>query len=139
MAGDNAHTEQADDYAARIDRLVQEASPRTFNGVILIAKNGKEEYAKAVGYADFENKIPLRLENNFRIMSNSKQITAVLVLREVERGKIDLHSPVRKYLPELSQAWADKVTVHQLLNFSAGITEIDKPPASSPARTVYMA
>lgn len=65
-------------------------------------------------------------------MSNSKQITAVLILREVEEGKIDLQSPVRKYLPDLPQAWADEVTVHQLLNFSAGITEIDKPLSFKP-------
>ncbi|SDG67026.1 serine hydrolase domain-containing protein [Janthinobacterium sp. YR213] len=132
QAGDHAHAEKADDYSARIDKLVQATSPRSFNGVILITKNGKTKYSKAHGYADFENKIPLRLDDNFRIMSNSKQMTAVLILREVEKGKIDLHSPVRRYLPDLPQAWADQVTVHQLLNFSAGITEIDQPLSFKP-------
>lgn len=125
--GNNAHAEKTDGYAAEIDRLIQATSPRSFNGVILITKNGKTTYSKAFGYADVENKIPLRLEDNFRIMSNSKQVTAVLILREVEKGNIDLHRPVRRYLPDLPQAWADEVTVHQLLNFSAGITDVDKP------------
>lgn len=134
----NAHAEgdspadKSGDYAAQIDSLIKETSPRSFNGVILITQHGKTIYSKAYGYADFENKVPLKLDDNFRIMSNSKQITAALILREVEKGRIDLHSPVRKYLPDLPQAWADKVTVHQLLNFSAGITEIDQPLSFQP-------
>ncbi|KAB8051140.1 serine hydrolase [Janthinobacterium sp. FT14W] len=124
--------EKTDDYAARIDSLIKETSPRSFNGVILITKNGKTEYSKAFGYADFDNKTPLKLDDNFRIMSNSKQVTAVLILREVEKGKIDVQSPVRRYLPDLPQPWADTVTVHQLLNFSSGITEIDKPLSFKP-------
>lgn len=132
QGGGQSHVEKTDDYSSRIDSLIKETSPRSFNGVILITKNGKTKYSKAFGYADFENKIPLKPEDNFRIMSNSKQVTAVLILREVEKGKIDLQSPVRKYLPDLPQAWADKVTVHQLLNFSSGITEIDKPLSFQP-------
>ncbi|WP_425254662.1 serine hydrolase domain-containing protein [Janthinobacterium sp. NFX145] len=132
QVGDHSHAEKIDDYSAKIDSLVKSTSPRSFNGVILITKNGKEKYAKAFGYSDVENKTRLRLEDNFRIMSNSKQITAVLILREVEKGTIDLQSPVRRYLPDLPQAWADEVTVHQLLNFSAGITEIDKPLSFKP-------
>ncbi len=132
QVGNKFHMEKSGGYAAEIDRLIQTTSPRSFNGVILITKNGKTTYSKAFGYADVENKIPLKLEDNFRIMSNSKQVTAVLMLREVEKGNIDLHRPVRKYLPDLPQAWADEVTVHQLLNFSAGITDIDKPLSFKP-------
>jgi len=127
-----AYADKPDDYAAQIDSLLKETSPRSFNGVILITQHGKTIYSKAHGYADFENKVPLKLDDNFRIMSNSKQITAALILREVEKGRIDLHGPVRRYLPDLPQAWADTVTVHQLLNFSAGITDIDAPLSFKP-------
>lgn len=119
--------QQKDNYTVQIDSLIQTTSPRNFNGVILITQHGKTKYSKAFGYADLNKKTPLKTEDNFIIMSNSKQITAVLILKEVEKGTIDLQSPVRKYLPELKQSWADTVTVHQLLNFSAGITEIDQP------------
>ncbi|WP_205711432.1 serine hydrolase domain-containing protein [Janthinobacterium lividum] len=132
QAAAHSPAEKADDYTAKIDHLIQQTSPRPFNGVVLITQHGKTKYSKAFGYSDFENKTPLTPEDNFRIMSNSKQITAVLILREVEKGKIDLQSPVRRYLPDLPQAWADQVTVHQLLNFSAGITEIDKPLSFAP-------
>ncbi|PIF44022.1 CubicO group peptidase (beta-lactamase class C family) [Chryseobacterium sp. 52] len=116
-----------DDYSKKIDSLIQTTNPRSFNGVILITQKGKTKYTKAFGFSNFEKKIPLTTNDNFIIMSNSKQVTAVLILKEVEKGKIDLRSPIRKYLPDLKQTWADTVTVHQLLNFSAGITDIDKP------------
>jgi D-alanyl-D-alanine carboxypeptidase len=122
-----AFGQQKDDYTVKIDSLIKTTSLRSFNGVILITQKGKTKYSKAFGYSNFETKIPLTKKDNFIIMSNSKQITAVLILKEVEKNKIDLQSPVRKYLPELKQSWADTVTVHQLLNFSAGITDIDKP------------
>lgn len=126
MSG-NLYGQPTDDYSAKIDSLIKTTNPRSFNGVILITQNGKTKYSTAFGYSDFEHKIPLTIKDNFRIQSNSKQITAVLILKEVEKGKIDLQSPVRKYLPDLKQTWADTVTVHQLLNFSAGITDIDQP------------
>jgi CubicO group peptidase (beta-lactamase class C family) len=123
----NGYGQKKDNYSTKIDSLIKTTSPRSFNGVILITQKGKTKYKKAFGYSNFEKKTPLTTNDNFIIMSNSKQITAVLTLKEVEKGKINLQSSVRKYLPDLLQSWADTVTVHQLLNFSAGITEIDKP------------
>lgn len=121
-----------DDYSDKIDSLIQTTNPRNFNGVILITKKGETKYAKTFGYSDMEEKTPFTLDDKFMIMSNSKQITAVLILKEVEKKKIDLESSVRTYLPDLPQAWADTVTVHQLLNFSSGITSIDAPLSFKP-------
>lgn len=119
--------EHEDDFSARIDSLIETTSPRFFNGVVLITKKGETKYLKEWGYSDFENKTPISIDDQFRIMSNSKQITAVLVLREVEKGNIDLQSPIHEYLPNLKQAWAKKVTVHHLLNMSSGIVDIEEP------------
>lgn len=126
-----------DDYSSKIDSLIQTTNPRSFNGVILITQKGKIKYSKTSGYADFEKKIPLTLKDNFRIQSNSKQITAVLVLREIEKGKLSLDNPIKTYLTDLKQQWADTVTVHQLLNMSAGITNLDKPLAFKPGTDFY--
>ena len=117
---------QTDNYVAKIDSLIQTTSPRSFNGIILITQKGEVKYSKAYGYSNFEDKTPIRLEDNFRIQSNSKQITAVLILKEVEKGTINLKDPIRKYLPNFNQTWADSVTVHQLLNMTSGIASINK-------------
>lgn len=122
----NSFAQKKDNYSAKIDSVIQNASP-VFNGVILISKDGKTLYSKAKGFANFKTKKPLTANTQFEIMSNSKQVAAVLVLLEVEKGKVDLNSPIKKYLPELTQSWADSVTVHQLLNHSHGIVDLQKP------------
>lgn len=116
-----------DDYTSKIDSLIKRTSPRKFNGVILITKEGKTKYSKAFGYSDFESKTQLTGNENFLIKSNSKQVTAVLILKEVEKGRIDLEIPIKHYLPNLTQPWVDSVKVHHLLNFSSGITSVDRP------------
>lgn len=106
--------------------MIETTNPRIFNGVILITQNGETKYSKAYGYSNFEMKTPITTKDNFRIQSNSKQVTAVLILKEFENGKIDLKSPIREYLPNIKQTWADTVTVHHLLNMSSGIIALDK-------------
>ncbi|GAA0871369.1 serine hydrolase domain-containing protein [Gangjinia marincola] len=126
-----------DDYSARIDSLIQTKEPHFFNGVILITKDDEVVYKKEYGYSDFETKKPISLDDKFRIWSNSKQITAVLILREVEKGTIDLQKPISEYLPDFDQSWANTVTVHHLLNMSSGITDIDQPLAFEPGTDFY--
>ncbi|EJL69828.1 serine hydrolase domain-containing protein [Chryseobacterium populi] len=115
------------DYIHRIDSLIKAKSPRPFNGVVLITKNGGNKYFKASGFENSRTKTPLKTDDQFEIMSNTKQITSVLLLKEVEKGKVNLQAPIKKYLPFLTQPWADSVTVHQLLNHTHGISDINKP------------
>lgn len=123
----NSSAQQKDDYSVKIDSLIKTQNPHNFNGVILISKKGKIKYSKAYGFTNFNKKTPLKLDDKFEIMSNSKQITSVLLLKEVEKGNVNLQSPIKKYLPELTQSWADSVTVHQLLNHTHGIIDTEKP------------
>ncbi|MBK1895824.1 serine hydrolase domain-containing protein [Chryseobacterium paridis] len=123
---------QKDDYTKKIDSLIEIKNPRTFNGVILVTQNGKVKYSKAYGVANIKTGVPLKLDDQFEIMSNSKQVTAVLLLKEVEKGKVNLQDPIKKYLPTLTQPWADSVTVHQLLNHTHGIVDVEKPLAFKP-------
>ncbi|SMC76652.1 serine hydrolase domain-containing protein [Moheibacter sediminis] len=117
----------SNELTSKIDSLIQLKNPRIFNGVILITQKGNPVYTKTHGFADFEKKIALKLSDQFKIMSNSKLFTSVLVMLQVEKGKIDLHAPIGNYLPQLSQSWKDSITVHQLLNHTHGIDEVNKP------------
>ncbi|MEM9101102.1 MAG: serine hydrolase domain-containing protein [Pseudomonadota bacterium] len=116
-----------ENFITQINTLIQKKQPRFFNGIILVAKDGDIIYTKAQGYANFETKKPLALDDRFRIMSNSKQITAVLVLKEAQEGNVDLHIPIKNYLPDLKESWAETVTIHQLLNMSSGIIDLERP------------
>ncbi|WP_281633330.1 serine hydrolase domain-containing protein [Flavobacterium luteolum] len=127
----NSSAQKKDNYKKSIDSLLQNTNPK-FNGVILISQNGKTLYSKAEGFSNFETRTPIKMDTQFEIMSNSKLIAAVLLLLEVEKGKVDLNDPIKKYLPELTQTWADSVTIHQLLNHSHGIIDLEKPLAFKP-------
>ena len=131
----NIHSfaQKKDGYNTKIDSLIKVIEPK-FNGAILISKNGKTVYSRTQGFADFDKKTPLSMNSQFEIMSNSKQITAVLLLKEFEKGRIDLQAPIKKYLPGLTQTWADSVTVHQLLNHSHGIIDLQKPLLFKPGK-----
>nr|WP_199002982.1 serine hydrolase domain-containing protein [Flavobacterium sp. ASV13] len=131
LSNGNSYAQKGDHYSLQIDSLIKVSDPK-FNGVILISKNGKTLYSRAEGFANFDSKKPLTLNSQFELMSNSKQIAAVLILLEVEKGKINLQDPIKKYIPELTQTWADSVTVHQLLNHTHGIADLEKPLAFSP-------
>lgn len=111
----------------QIDSLISTKTRKPFNGVIFISQKGKTKYSKIFGYSDIDKKEPLKLNSQFVIGSISKQFTAVLVLREFDKRNIDLFVPIRQYLPELTQSWADTVTIHHLLTHMHGITRLDKP------------
>jgi len=84
----------------RMNQLVEEGKWNGGSG--LIFKDGKEIYYNGWGYADRENKKPVKRDTIFRIYSMSKPITSVAVMQLVEHGKIDLDKAVSTYLPELA-------------------------------------
>lgn len=116
--------QQKENISTKIDSI---AKTNNFNGVILLAKDSNIQYKKAFGYSDIDNKTKLITNNQFYIGSISKQITAVLVLKEYEKGNIKLTNKISKYLPEIKQPWANQVTIHHLLTHTHGIIAIDKP------------
>jgi D-alanyl-D-alanine carboxypeptidase len=112
--------------ASKVDSI---GTNSDFNGVVLVTKDSSIVYQKAIGYSDIENKTKLDLDDQFVIGSISKQITAVLVLREYEKGSIKLEEKLDTYLPDLNQDWAKQITVHQLLTHTHGIVDLNEPLA----------
>jgi CubicO group peptidase (beta-lactamase class C family) len=116
-------------FEKQIDSLILAQSVKPFNGIILISQSGKTQYLKISGYSDIEKKEVLKFNDQFVIGSISKQFTAVLLLRVFDKGNLELFTPIHKYLPELTQSWADTVSIHNLLTHMHGITQLDKPTA----------
>ncbi|MCT4637446.1 MAG: beta-lactamase family protein [Bacteroidales bacterium] len=112
------------DLIVKIDSI---SGNKKFNGVILVTKDTTTIYSKAFGFSDLESKTPLNMENQFVIGSISKQITAVLILREYEKGNLKLNDKIIQYLPDIKQSWANEVTIHHLLTHTHGIVDLNKP------------
>jgi CubicO group peptidase (beta-lactamase class C family) len=92
-------------------------------------KDGQQEHLSIKGYSNIEKEIELELDAQFVIGSISKQITAVLILREFENKTLELNSPISDFLKDIDQLWADSVTIHHLLTHTHGIISVEEPLA----------
>lgn len=90
----------------------------SFNGAILVAKNGVPVYERYVGFRDLRTKDSITAETQFQIASTSKPFTAAAVLQLVQQGKIDLNAPVSQFFPGFPYP---EVTVKLLLNHRSGL------------------
>lgn len=91
-----------------------------FNGVVLIAKNGKVEYQRYTGIADRHYDIKFSEQTRFQIFSVTKTFTAVLIMQLYEQGRINLDSTISAYYPEYKGEASRKVTIRNLLTYSSG-------------------
>jgi CubicO group peptidase (beta-lactamase class C family) len=95
---------------------------------IALINDGKTEWARGYGVLEVGGMNPVTLETLFQAASISKSLTAMLVLRLVEQGKLDLDSDINKRLiswkvPENEFTKDEKVSVRRLLAHTAGVTE----------------
>ncbi len=70
---------------------------------LCVRQNGKEIFRKMDGFADAEATKPIGKDSLRWIYSMSKVITAVTILRLVERNLLSLDDEVAKYLPEYGE------------------------------------
>lgn len=115
-----------------LNQAIEESTVRPFNGVVLLHKGNKKVYELAHGFVNAQEGAPIEMDHQFVIGSISKQIAAVLLLRQFDQGRIDLNAPVSQYLPAHQQAWLDSISAHQLLNHSSGVVGLQEPLAFLP-------
>jgi CubicO group peptidase (beta-lactamase class C family) len=94
---------------------------KNFNGVILVATNGKIDYINSAGISNRQSGTTLNTKSKFKIASVTKAFTAVLILQLYQEGKIDLKANFGKYYPKYNGEAKDKVTIENLLTYSSGI------------------
>jgi len=117
----------ADAQGQTLTRSIRQyARTHAFSGTVLVQKGGKTLYHESFGLADRAFNVPVTNATKFKAASITKAFTAVLVLQLVEQGKLDLHAPIRAYLPGYAGEGADKVSIHNLLNHTSGIENFDR-------------
>jgi len=113
-----------DDYAQA------EFKVKEFNGTVLVMQKGKSIYRKAFGMADREWNIANTVNTKYRIGSVTKQFTAACILQLAEQGKLNLDDKLSKYIPDYPKG--DSITIHMLLNHTAGIKNYTAIPEFFP-------
>jgi len=103
---------------------VQMTSRNTPALALVLTDRKNSVHTAQFGYADLEARVPLSAGHLFEIGSIGKTFTAVAVLQAVEKGLLDLHTPVVEYLPWFEvRSRFDPITPHHLLTHSAGLIE----------------
>jgi CubicO group peptidase (beta-lactamase class C family) len=116
------------DLEARVRAIVEEERARFGTPAMSVAvmAEGRTPLVVAAGYADIEARIPATTETMFQAASVTKTLTAAIVMREVESGRLRLDAPVNDSLPperrvrDTSGAPA-AVTLRHLLSHSSGL------------------
>lgn len=105
-------------YKTQIDSVFNRYN---FNGSVGIFKDNTELYRRNNGFSNFENKTEINDSTVFSIASISKQFTAVLILLQMEQGKLDLNDKASKYIKDLQKKEYEDITIKQLLNHTSGL------------------
>jgi CubicO group peptidase (beta-lactamase class C family) len=89
---------------ARLDSTLQSfvKNAEVAGASALIFEKGKEVYFSAFGYADMENKVPMKRNTLVQIYSMTKPITGTALMTLYEEGKFQLDDPLEKYAPEFA-------------------------------------
>jgi len=87
-------------------------------GSISIFRKGKEIYKRDFGQDQLHN-VKWNTETAYQVGSVSKLFTAVMLMQQVEKGKLSLSDKLSKYYPEIPNA--DKITIETLLNHTSGL------------------
>lgn len=96
----------------------------TFDGVVVIARGDHVIYRAAFGEADRAAHVSHRVDEVWRLASLTKQVTALLVMQEVEAGRLALDQPLATALPAFP-AHSGAITIRQLLQHTSGLPNPD--------------
>ena len=90
---------------------------------LIVIEDGDVALLEAYGVADAAGR-PVSSDTPFVIGSLTKSFTALAAMQLVERGMLDMDTPVKDYLPYfwLDDARADNITLRHALNHTTGIT-----------------
>jgi CubicO group peptidase (beta-lactamase class C family) len=108
------------------DSLLREAAERGFGGAVVVERHGKVLLERGYGWANREKQVPFTKDTVAQIGSLTKQFTAAAIVALWNDGKLDLHAPLARYLPEAPSPARDR-TLHQLLTHTAGAPEYCGP------------
>lgn len=104
--------------------------------VTLVADNEQVLDLAAVGSADIAAERPMTVDSMFWIASQTKAITAAVLMMLVDEGKVALDDPIEKHLPEFKDLWLKtqsspeeivlrrpprKVTIRDILSHTSGM------------------
>ncbi|HKY96629.1 MAG TPA: serine hydrolase domain-containing protein [Gemmatimonadaceae bacterium] len=122
MSASAASSLKAQNLAASVDSIIQAEllSKGTTSAQLVITQNGKTLLNRTYGFADVSAQKKADSLTAYRLGSMTKHITASLLLKMVEKGKLSLTDTLGQYLTGLKPEWTGR-TIETVLNHTSGI------------------
>ena len=98
-------------------------------GAVVLLRTPQGDFTAASGTTQLNTRNPPRADTYFRIASNTKTMTAAVIMQLAQESKLGLDDPVSKYVPGVPNG--DKITIAQLLEMRSGLYNYTSDPIIS--------
>src|SRR5256885_468075 len=106
-----------------VDRTAKEL---LIPGAVVLLRTPQGEFTVTYGTTLLGATTPPRPDTHFRIASNTKTMTAAVIVMLAQEGKLNFDDPVSKYVPGVPNG--DKITIAELLKMRSGLYSYDDDP-----------
>jgi len=100
-------------------------------GAMVLLRTPQGNFTAAVGTTELGAQTPPAANTHFRIASNTKTMTAALIVLLAQDGKLKFSDPVSSYVPDVPDG--ENITVAQLLKMRSGLYGYSADPALAAA------
>jgi D-alanyl-D-alanine carboxypeptidase len=113
-------------FQTTIERLAKELM---VPGALVLLRTPQGDFTASVGTTALGAQTPPEAGTHFRIASNTKTMTAALIVLLVQDGKLKLTDPVAAYVPDVPNG--ERITIAELLKMRSGLYGYTADPALS--------
>lgn len=113
---------------SQLDAVVEQAL-RQHNvpgAAVAVVNNGEVSWTRGYGLADTVQRVPVTPDTVFDAASIAKPVTAWAIMTLVEDGRLDLDTPIERYLTRWhlppSEYDHDQITIRRILSHTAGLS-----------------
>jgi D-alanyl-D-alanine carboxypeptidase len=98
-------------------------------GAMVILSTPQGEFTVSYGTTTLGATIPPRADTHFRIASNTKTMTAAVIVQLAQEDRLDFEDPVSKYISNVPDG--DQITIADLLKMRSGLYNYTDAPEIS--------
>ena len=124
---------RAEDHRSKAFQAVVEAAADKLMvpGAMVVLRTPQGNFNAAVGTTEIGAETPPTADTHFRIASNTKTMTAALIVLLAQDGKLKFSDPVSAYVPNVPNG--ENITIAELLKMRSGLFNYTGDPALSAA------
>jgi D-alanyl-D-alanine carboxypeptidase len=114
------------DPVALRDTVEATAKELMLPGTMVLLRTPQDEFVFGRGTTELGGIMPPRADTHFRIASNTKTMTAAVIVLLAQEGKLRFDDPVSKYVSAVPNG--DNITISELLKMRSGLFNYTSAP-----------